>query len=73
LSQPPEVVEEGIDSGRETDTFVRLVSECCLQDRNADWHAAELAKELVPLLDLDPLLVWGDRIEDSQEVLDTVR
>jgi hypothetical protein len=30
LSEPPEVVEEGVDKGREVDTVVGLVSECCL-------------------------------------------
>jgi hypothetical protein len=27
---PPEVVEEGVDKGRDADTVVGLVSECCL-------------------------------------------
>jgi hypothetical protein len=69
-----------MDSRRETDTIVGLVSECCLQDTeeafgtwNADQHAAELAKQLVPLVYLDTLLVWGDRGEDGQEAFDPVR
>jgi hypothetical protein len=69
-----------MDSRRETDTIVGLVSECCLQDteeafgtRNADQHAAELAEQLVPLVYLDTLLVWGDRVEDGQEAFDPVR
>jgi hypothetical protein len=67
-------------SEREKDTVISLVPECWLQDTKAafsawiaDGHTAELAKELVPLLDLDPLLDWGDRIEDGQEAHDTVR
>jgi hypothetical protein len=30
LSEPPEVVEEGVDKKREADTVIGLVSECCL-------------------------------------------
>jgi hypothetical protein len=32
LSEPPEVIEEGMDRGREADMVVGLVLECCLQN-----------------------------------------
>jgi Ni,Fe-hydrogenase I small subunit len=30
LSEPHQVAEEGVDRGREADTLIGLVSECCL-------------------------------------------